>query len=263
MKLQEGLVIIFKKRFIIFTILSSVLCVGCNAQVEETPIIVETPEITYTREEVKENLAYYEERIFHAENMAAAARALGYPEDSIVIKIANDEILSAEKNIKYFNSLEDAFLAEDLEWDAKRRQHPTATTIWLYLKDLGYNDYVCAGILGNMMAEVGGGTLNLKWDAISYDGLYYGLCQWSSVYSDVWNKNLMVQLDFLRDTIEYEINTFGYAYKRNFDYKSFLLLDDERIAAYAFATCYERCAKQYRSIRQDYAEIAYEYFVGE
>lgn len=44
------------------------------------------------------------------------------------------------------------------------KEYPEATEVWIYLRyGLGYNEYVCAGILGNMMAEVGGGTLDLKY----------------------------------------------------------------------------------------------------
>ena len=41
----------------------------------------------------------------------------------------------------------------------KYNEYPVATEIWMFLKNCGYNDYVAAGILGNMMAEVGGNTL--------------------------------------------------------------------------------------------------------
>ena len=40
-------------------------------------------------------------------------------------------------------------------------KYPEAYKIWHYLKKLGYNDYVCAGIMGNIMAECGGQTLNI------------------------------------------------------------------------------------------------------
>ena len=40
-------------------------------------------------------------------------------------------------------------------------EYPEAYKIWHYLKKLGYNDYVCAGIMGNIMAECGGQTLNI------------------------------------------------------------------------------------------------------
>ena len=47
-------------------------------------------------------------------------------------------------------------------WNERKIKNPIATEIWLYLKKQGYNDYVCAGILGNIMAEVGGQTLNIR-----------------------------------------------------------------------------------------------------
>ena len=49
-------------------------------------------------------------------------------------------------------------------WAEKEAKYPVATYIWRYMKDLGWSDAVCAGIMGNMMAEVGGHTLLIiKW----------------------------------------------------------------------------------------------------
>ena len=41
------------------------------------------------------------------------------------------------------------------------------------MKELGWNDYVCAGIVGNLMAEVGGQTLNID---PQLGNSYYGIC---------------------------------------------------------------------------------------
>ena len=41
----------------------------------------------------------------------------------------------------------------------------------------------------------------------------------------------------------------------------FLQLENEQQVAMAFATCYERCAVNHRYVRQQYATIAYNYFV--
>ena len=139
-------------------------------------------------------------------------------------------------------------------------QYTTVTYVWNYLKDAGYNDYVVAGIIGNMMAETGGQTLNLNWEAWS-EGSYYGICQWSKkFFPEVIGQNLEGQLEFLLSNIKYEIDTFGYAYSSGFDFDSFLRLEDEREAALVFAKCYERCNSDYYSIRQDNATKAYEYF---
>ena len=40
-------------------------------------------------------------------------------------------------------------------------KYSQATQVWNGLKALGLNDYVCAGIMGNIMAEVGGQTLDI------------------------------------------------------------------------------------------------------
>ena len=138
------------------------------------------------------------------------------------------------------------------------KQYPYAAKIWYYLKSKGYNDYVCAGIMGNIMVEVGGGTLKLKPNA--YGKGYYGICQWGKHYPKVWGKSLDYQCDFLEDTIRYEFKVFGKLYKKGFNYEKFTNLTDERAAALAFAKCYERCSSKGYAKRQNCAEIAYDYF---
>ena len=132
--------------------------------------------------------------------------------------------------------------------------------IWFYLKDLGYNDYICAGIMGNIMAEVGGNTLNIKPYLVG--GIHYGICQWNKNYCpNVWGTNLETQLNYLRDTIKSEFNTFGFVYKKNFNYQSFIQIENASDAALAFAMVYERCYHEYYNIRMTNALIAYEFFV--
>lgn len=145
----------------------------------------------------------------------------------------------------------------------KNNKYQTATTIWNYLKSLGYNNYVCAGILGNIMAEVGGHTLDI--DPYLYDssGSYYGICQWSSEYfPEVIDTGLTTQLKFLAKTIKSEINNYGYLYEDDFEYDDFLKLTDAEEAALAFAQSYERCWSGSYTSRQNNAIIAYDYFVN-
>ena len=143
----------------------------------------------------------------------------------------------------------------------KQAEYPVASEIWWTLKDYGYNDYVCAGILGNMTVEAGGHTLDIQ-PTISTK-YYYGICQWSRKYCpEVWRASLQAQCEYLRDTIEQEFRVFGYLYKKKFTYQDFLNLTDERAAALAFAKCYERCSSGGYKRRQDCATKAYEYFVG-
>ena len=192
--------------------------------------------------------------------MAESARALGYGEDHPVIQLAKKEWLNADELLKKY---ENAYNVENFAvWDAKMEEYPVATEIWLYLKDLGYNDYVCAGIMGNIMAEVGGQTLNIRHTLYSSGGGFYGMCQWSKkYYPEIHGADLKAQCEFLRDTIEEEFKIFGNVYKRNFDYSDFLALTNERDVALAFAKVYERCGTGSYSTRQRNAEIAYNYFV--
>ena len=138
-------------------------------------------------------------------------------------------------------------------------EYPVATYVWNYLKELGYNDYVCAGIMGNLMIETGGYTLNL--DPYAYGGDYYGICQWSAYYCPgIQGAGLDTQLNYLANTIEYEINVYGFNYSSTMDYNEFLQMADAGEAAKVFGQCYERGAGS--DVRAECAYAAYAYFVG-
>ena len=126
-----------------------------------------------------------------------------------------------------------------------------------------YSDAVCAGIIGNMMAETSGGTLNLNWNIYDASGYYYGLCQWNKgSFPKVFGKDVKGQMDILRDTIKYQIDYAGFVYGgKGFDYEDFLEISDPEEAALCFAKAYERCAAQHVAPRAKYAKIAYDYFV--
>ena len=142
-------------------------------------------------------------------------------------------------------------------------KYPIAIEIWNYLKDLGYNDYVCAGILGNIMAEVGGNTLYIQYWLYDSSYTHYGMCQWNvNYYNEVKGTDLYSQLDFLMKTIKYEIDTFGFKYQKGFKYEDFINLTNYEEAALVFAKSYERCAAKHYRVRQTNAKVAYEYFVN-
>lgn len=190
-----------------------------------------------------------------AHQMAKSARELGYKENHPTILLAKEEYQSAKAKKEKYQDIYDKLMEH---WQIKREEYPTATYIWEYLKKLGYDDEVCAGIMGNLMAEVGGQTLELNWQ--SDNGSYYGICQWSKTYSGVWGASLEEQCQFLRDTIRYELDTYGYAYKKNFNYEKFLKLGSAEKAAKAFAVCYERCGSASYKVRQANAAEALKYF---
>ena len=191
-----------------------------------------------------------------AHQMAEYARALGYSEEHFIIKTAQDEWWDAQAQII-------ANREESEDWLNKFAEYPSATYVWLYLvEELGYNNYVAAGIMGNLMAEVGGGTLDLQYKLYSSSDEYYGMCQWSKkYYPQIRGCGLEEQCDFLAQTIEYEINNFGYKYAKGYKYADFIALQDVEDAALMFAKTYERCADWTYERRLRFANKAYDYFI--
>lgn len=141
-------------------------------------------------------------------------------------------------------------------------EYHNAHIIWDYFDALGWSDTIKAGIMGNIMAEVGGHSLIIEPLLYGFGGTdYYGICQWSAVYyPEVQGASLENQLNFLATTIESVFNEYGFLYMNGFNFEQFLSLDNEQDAALAFAMIYERCHSNYYSIRLVNATIAYEYF---
>lgn len=152
---------------------------------------------------------------------------------------------------------------EAAKWAERAEEYPTATSVWLYLtEEMGCNDYVAAGIMGNMMAECGGQTLKLNWKAKNSSG-HYGLCQWSPGHTAVKGANLQEQLDFMAKSFPKAIDQWGsICYKKGFDYEDFMAMEDARKAAYAFCVIYERPGPGSYEQRRDNAEKAYKYFTS-
>jgi hypothetical protein len=129
-----------------------------------------------------------------------------------------------------------------------------AQQVWNYLRDLGLNQYVCAGILGNIMAEVGGQTLDIsRWPQYSQKN-YYGICQWAG------SRKQRLLNDFgttLEDQIRFlSVELFEVIPKGN----SFYNMQDEKEAALYFAKYYERCGSGSYNVRQSNATKALQYF---
>ena len=139
-----------------------------------------------------------------------------------------------------------------------------ANQVWTYLKSYGYSDSVAAGIIGNMMRECGGDTLNLDWDIVGHfnGDEYYGLCQWCLLYTPSGFKGASIkqQCDYLRQTIQSAFASYGSNYN-GITYSEFLKADT-RTAAIAFERVYERCGDYAfeDARRADNAEKAYKKF---
>lgn len=219
----------------------------------------------------------------NAHKMAESARVLGWNDNDKLIKQLKSKWQVANDNQIKYQKILDGIVAADLaaarkaeeerlaaeaarraaeeeKWATKAAEYPAATQIWRYMKAQGWNDYVCAGIMGNIMSEVGGQTLDIRYTLSS--GSYYGMCQWSRSYSKVWGAGLETQCDFLRDTIKYEFDTYGFKYQKGFNFNSFLSMTNAEQAALAFAKSYERCASFSYGTRQKNALKAYNYFVN-
>ena len=131
--------------------------------------------------------------------------------------------------------------------------------------ELGYSDTVCAGIMGNMMAECGGcWTSDLDWDVHSSSG--FGMIQWLggrkrqlfSIYGE--NPSIEDQLNFMHDELH---GTDGVTKQvTNWQLEQIMEADTPEECAYAFACYFERCGEGHRAPRRGYARRAYEYFVG-
>ena len=171
-------------------------------------------------------------------------------------KLAEEEYNNAEFDMNYY---------QELLVDAKRalreKEYPAASVVWYYLTEtMGLNEHVAAGILGNMMAEVGGQTLDLQVDCSGRG--YYGICQWSRKYMvyDITGSNLDTQLGYLNETIEDEFAVFGDIYTSGFTYQDFCNMQNAQDAAKAFAVVYERCGSGSHNVRKSNAVTAYEYY---
>lgn len=150
--------------------------------------------------------------------------------------------------------LESAPIEEELEEEIISDDFPIAAQVWNAMKAKGWSDRVCAGIIGNMMAECGGMTLNLTYDAIGDSGSSFGLCQWHNGRKNNLLKNygtsIEAQIDFLADEMG-DPNSF------------FSDLEDVHQIAYEFCVKFERPKnKEQKGIeRKALAQTAFEYFV--
>lgn len=153
----------------------------------------------------------------------------------------------------------------DALWSERKQKYPTATQIWLFFKDeLGWSDAICAGVMGNLMAEAGGQTLKIQWNIWDKSGGYYGICQWAIKYTPtIANQSLENQLLHIKNTVEKTMNNWGRKYEKDFNYEKFIALEDPKEVALAFAKCYERCSSKHYNIRTINAMKAYEYFTSD
>lgn len=151
---------------------------------------------------------------------------------------------------------------ENAKWVERMEKYPVATKVWLYLtEEMGYSNHAAAGVIGNMMAECGGRTLELKWWVYN-STKHYGLCQWSpKYYPEMQDATLEEQLAFMKESFPKVIQRYGYLYTKGFDYEQFISMDDCGEAAIAFCKIYERPGGT-QEHRRRLAQKAYDYFAN-
>lgn len=141
-------------------------------------------------------------------------------------------------------------------------KYPVAEKIWNIMKSFGWSDTVCAGIMGNLMAEVGGQTLNLDWQ--SNTGAELGICQWmsgrkSGIISRYGsNPSCEQQVQYMHDELIGANGVRRQVTKEQ--YKLIINSSTPEEAAIMFAKYFERCAKYTYSVRERNAVKAYNYF---
>jgi hypothetical protein len=144
---------------------------------------------------------------------------------------------------------------------AEAQQNTYAARTYEYLTLRNFSKASACGIIGNMMIETSGGTLDLKPYVYSPSGNFYGLCQWSTkYYSGAKDLPFEHQLNYLLGTMSWEFKTFGWLYKEGFDFEDFIQMKDPAEAALAFAAVYERCGPVSYKLRQEADLKAYKYF---
>lgn len=191
---------------------------------------------------------------------------LGYAENHPAVEMAKRDIEAASADYTYYEE-QVTKLEEQHKWEIRAQEFPVATKVWLYMKnEFGWNDIVCAGIIGNMMAECGGcWTSDLDWDA-GKSGGPYGMIQWlggrkQDLFAKYGNTpSVEDQLNFMKNEL---YGTNGVTKQvSDSQLNKIMNANSPEDCAYAFACYYERCGEGHRAPRRGYARTAYEYFVG-
>ena len=178
-------------------------------------------------------------------------------EQSRKIDELQNEIVALESEIKNKQStIHELQTRLANEQDYPDDKYVQSTYIWNYLKSLGLSNYVCAGILGNIMTEVGGQTLDISKYSTKHVNGYYGICQWAGprktrLLND-FGSSLESQCKFLG------VELFEVIPQDN----SFYDMQNEKQAALYFAQHYERCHSSSYYMRQLNATKALDYFTN-
>lgn len=205
-----------------------------------------------------------ESRLETAQAVLDGLTTLGYEPDHPAVVLAHTEVDNSTSDLAYYQ--EKMVEWEEIhKWEVRKAEYPAATEAWLIMsEEFGWSDAVCAGIIGNLMAECGGcWTQDLDWQINTKHGM--GMVQWIggrrnqlvALYGE--NPTVRDQMMFMRDEL-YGLNGVTKQVTES-QLNEIMNASSPEECAYAFASYYERCASQHRAPRKGYARTAYEYFV--
>lgn len=205
-----------------------------------------------------------ENRLEIAQMILDGLTTLGYEPDHPAVVLAHTEVDNSTSDLAYYQEKQVEW-EKIHKWEVRKAEYPAATEAWLIMsEEFGWSDTVCAGIIGNLMAECGGcWTQDLDWQINTKHGM--GMVQWIggrrsqlvALYGE--NPTVRDQMMFMKDEL-YGSNGVTKQVTES-QLNEIMNASSPEECAYAFASYYERCASQHRAPRRGYARTAYEYFV--
>lgn len=180
---------------------------------------------------------------------------LGYTEDHPAVNMIITLLNQLKEDCIYYEEI-----YQTLKWQKRAEEYPNATYIWLYMKNnFGWNDVVCAGVMGNIMGEIGRDMKFEKWN----HKIPYGMFQWLGGRRQdihrIYGKEPTIdeQLEFMYDEL---YGTDGVRRQVTAKQREKILngKTPEEVAM-AFCKYYERPGGS-GTCRKAYARRAYEYF---
>ena len=177
-----------------------------------------------------------------------------------------DEALNELEEIIHCYCVDLEELLEEARWARKMEEYPVMTSIWLHMRNrFGWSNELCAGVIGNILAEAGGGYTMKIPTKISKTGPY-GLFQWLGgrkneiVKRHGYKASIEEQLEFMYDEI---FGTDGVKQQITDSQRTRLLNSNSpEDAAMKFCKWFERPGGTC-TIRKKYARKVYEYFAVE
>ena len=255
--------------FLIITVLFALTFGNATAApVITTPVAENTiPRVTSTEEYINDEFLYYTEQNTPEECLIAIHQCEDYiiylngvlPQDS---KELRQEIEWISTQISLHHTRYITLMEEKAKWAKRAEEYPNATRIWLYMKNnFGWSDEVCAGVIGNIMGEIGRDMKFEKWNHDKPYGMFQWLGQRRKDIHKIYGEEPSIeeQLEFMYDEL---YGTDGVRKQvKDWQREKILTSETPEDAAMAFCRYFERPGGT-GLCRKGYARTAYEYFTN-